>query len=392
MKNITLFAQITRLLPKQLFSKIINQYQSDKHAKGLDSWTHLQSMIFCHFSGADSVRSISYGLRSATGNLNHLGLQRAPGKSSISYMNNHRDWRLFRDFYFRLYEYLAEVYQFRRQLHRKLKRKIFLLDSTIIPLCLSVFDWAHFRKRKGAIKLHTMLDYDGCLPVFMQVTEGKTHDMQVARSTSIPSGSVLVVDRAYVNFKWLKELDSKDVYFVTRLKANTQYDVFEPYTTGQEKENIRILEDAKIGLTQENTAKTYPKKLRLVRIWDHKKQRELTFLTNNFYWTALTVADLYRSRWEIEVFFKQLKQHLKIKTFIGTSPNAVMIQIWTAMITMLLLKFFKEKAKFNWHLSNLITFIRLNLLVKVGLFDWLNNPFPDIKLEENGQLSLFDSG
>lgn len=390
--NITLFAQIAQLIPKQLFTKIANKYQSYKYSKGLDSWTHLFSMLFCHFSGADSVRTISLGLRSATGNLNHLGLQKAPQKSSISYLNKHRDWRLFKDFYFALYEHLSSIYNLTRPMHRKLKRKIFLLDATIIPLCLSVFDWAQFRKRKGAIKLHTMLDYDGCLPVFLHLTEGKTHEMQVAKTIDIPSGSVLVADRAYVDFKWLKRLDSKNIYFVTRPKKNTQYDVFEPYTTGAENKDVEIIEDARIGLMDEKAAGDYPEKLRLVRVWDKNKNCELSFLTNNFYWTALTVAELYKSRWEIEVFFKQLKQHLKIKTFVGTTPNAVLIQIWTAMITMLLLRFLKDKARYGWHLSNLITFVRLNLLVKVELFEWLNNPFPVIKGASGSQLAIFDSG
>lgn len=390
--NITLFAQIAQLIPKQLFTKVANKYQSYKYSKGLDSWTHFFSMLFCHFSGADSVRTISLGLRSATGNLNHLGLQKAPQKSSISYLNKHRDWRLFKDFYFALYEHLSSIYNLTRPMHRKLKRKIFLLDATIIPLCLSVFDWAQFRKRKGAIKLHTMLDYDGCLPVFLHLTEGKTHEMQVAKTIDIPSGSVLVADRAYVDFKWLKRLDSKNIYFVTRPKKNTQYDVFEPYTTGAENKDVEIIEDARIGLMDEKAAGDYPEKLRLVRVWDKNKNRELSFLTNNFYWTALTVAELYKSRWEIEVFFKQLKQHLKIKTFVGTTPNAVLIQIWTAMITMLLLRLLKDKARYGWHLSNLITFVRLNLLVKVELFEWLNNPFPVIKRASGSQLAIFDSG
>jgi IS4 transposase len=186
-------------------------------------------------------------------------------------------------------------------------------------------------------------------------------------------------------------LDSKNIYFVTRPKKNTQYDVFEPYETGAENNNVQILEDAKIGLMDEKAAGDYPQKLRLVSVWDKHKKRELSFLTNNFYWTALTVAELYKSRWEIEVFFKQLKQHLKIKTFIGTTPNAVLIQVWTAMITMLLLKFLKARAKYGWHLSNLITFIRMNLLVKVGLFEWLNNPFPQIQHPPDNQLAIFDT-
>ena len=252
-----------------------------------------------------------------------------------------------------------------------------------------MFDWAKFRKRKGAVKLHLVLDYDGCLPVFATVTDGKTHEINMARQTEFPSGSVLVFDRGYIDFLWMKELDSRKIFFVTRAKTGMDYEVLESYEI-PEKATGKVLEDIDIRLTTPQSSDKYPGKLRLVRYWDEENQKELVFLTNNRSWTAQMVADIYKERWNIEVFFKHIKQNLKIKTFIGTSLNAVMIQIWTALITMLLLTFLKVKAQYQWHLSNLITFIRLNLFVKIDLFEWINHPFYKDKEINDGQLLLFD--
>jgi len=388
MIKITLLSQLTQLLPRNKFQKVVNKYNSNKHSKGLDSWTHLISMVFCHIAQANSVRDISNGLRSITGNLNHLGLSKSPSKSSMSYINQHRDWRLFKDYYFELLEHLKSRYNFKRVKLTALKRKIFILDSTTIPLCLSLFDWARFRKKKGAVKLHLLLDYDGCLPVFAHVTDGKKHDVQVAKQISLPSGSVILIDKAYVDFQWLNNLDSNGCFFVTRAKENMDYDIVNDYVIYQKDEHC-ILQDMDILLEGVVTSKKYPKKLRVIRFWDEQHKRELTFLTNNLSWTATTIAKLYKARWEIEIFFKHIKQNLKIKSFVGTSENAVMIQIWTALITMLLLLFLKAKANYKWHLSNLITFIRLNLFVKIDLFFWLNNPFYKPKQKPNFQMELF---
>ena len=384
MINISLFSQILQLLPKESFKKLVKKHQSDKHCKGIDSWTHLVSMMFCHLGKINSVRDISTGVKAIAGNLNHLGLEKAPSKSSISYINENRSWELFRDFYFCLLDHFQEVHNFKRTSHLKLKRKIFILDSTTIPLCLNAFDWAKFRQRKGAIKLHTVLDFDGCLPVFVDMSDGKKHDVKAAKEIAFPSGSIVVMDKGYIDFKWMNNLDSNKVFFVTRAKENMQYDTVSSYQVPEKEKGI-ILEDVDVKLTGHYSEEGYPGLLRLVTIWDQDNNREFRFQTNNRNWSASTVAALYKSRWEIEIFFKQIKQHLRITSFIGTTENAVLIQVWTALITMLLVQFLKAKAEYKWHLSNLITFLRLNLLVKINLWNWINNPFfepPEFKEEQ----------
>lgn len=206
--NISLFAQALGLIDRNLFKKIVTKYNTDKHHKGINSWTHLVTMLFMQLAGATSVRDISNGLRSATGNLSHLGVAVAPSKSSISYINQHRTFEIFRDMYFSLLDQLEPSLRRKRQYARQLKRKIFIMDASIIPLSLSLFDWAKFRKKKGAIKLHAVLDYDTGLPCYAVLTDGKTHDLKEAQNVAFPAESVLVVDRAYVDYQWLYNLDS----------------------------------------------------------------------------------------------------------------------------------------------------------------------------------------
>ena len=384
--KVTLFSQILSLLDRSKFKKLVSEHQTDKHSKGINSWTHLVSMLFCHLGKADSVRDIATGLRSATGNLSHFGITKTPSKSSMSYLNKHRDWRLFKDYYFELLDKLEPSIAKRRAYAKGLKRKIFIMDSTVISLCLNLFDWAEFRQRKGGIKLHTVLDYDNSLPVYMHMTDAKSSDLTAAKEVLFPKGSVLVMDRAYVDFQWLNVLDSSGVFFVTRLKKGILTETLESYMVDDKKEYLLSDEDIKLtGLTGQ---KKYSKTLRAVKVYDPKNDKELIVLTNNLTWTAQTISDLYKARWDIEVFFKHIKQELKIKTFVGTSPNAVLIQVWTAMITILLLKYLQNKSTYPWYLSNLVCFLRLNLFVKIDLFQWLNYPFkpPQVK---GYQLSLF---
>lgn len=229
MINLTLFSQILQSVPHDLFKKSVKQFNTDKYSKGIDSWNHLTSMLFCHFGKVNSLRDISNGMKVAGGNLNHLGLKRAACKSSIAYANANRDYRVFQDFYFSLLDHLRSFNHFQRKGGIKLKRKIFLVDSTTIPLCLSVFDWAKFRRKKGAVKVHTVLDYDGCLPTYLNISDGKKHDVKAAHEMSFPAGSVVVMDKAYVHYKWLNNLDSSKTFFVTRAKDNMQYEVVESY-------------------------------------------------------------------------------------------------------------------------------------------------------------------
>jgi hypothetical protein len=375
-------------MPRNLFNNIVKKYDADKYSKGIDSWTHLISMLFCHLGHASSVRDISNGLRSITGNIYHLGCRKAPSKSTISYVNEKRDFRVFQEFYYTLVYHLRLQYKFTKPGLQQLKRKVYLLDASVISLSLSLYDWAKFRTRKGAIKLHLLLDYEGCLPFFADLTHGNVHEIKVAREMNLPSNSILVFDMGYYDFSWWYNLDSMNIWFVTRAKENLDYEIVEKFNVSAEKEH-NVLEDCNIRLSSNKGTNEYPKLLRLVRYWDEKNNDELTFLTNNRSWTATTVARIYKERWHIEAFFKLIKQNLKIKSFVGTSENAVQIQIWTALITILLLTFLKMKAKYKWHLSNLITFISLNLFVKIDLWEWINQPFVRPKKENTIQLRLF---
>lgn len=371
--NVTLFSQVLKLIDRDILKDIVRAHESDKHSKGINTWTHLVSMLFMHLAKANSNRDISNGLRSATGNLSHLGVRRAPSKSSMSYINAHRSHEVFKDLYFALLEKLEPSLQRRRKYARRLKRQIFIMDASVIPLSLGLFDWAKFRTKKGAIKLHAVLDYDTALPSYAVITEGKVHDSVVAKQTLFPESSVLVMDRAYVDFGWLNDLDSNGVFFVTRLKSNASIEVLASFLTKDKDEHI--LTDEEIALTGFYTSQKYPQSLRIVRVYDEINDKILILLTNNMSWTADTISQLYKARWDVEVFFKHLKQLFKVKTFVGTSPNAVRIQMWTSLIAILLLKYLKSKAKYKWYLSNLVNFLRINLFAKINLWVWLNNPW-----------------
>lgn len=389
MVKLSIFSQITSLIPREIFQKIVKKHNSDKYNKGIDSWTHLISMLFCHFGHANSVRDISNGLRSITGNISHLGCSQAPAKSTVSYVNEHRSYEVFRDFYYELADYLRSQTKFHKPALKMIKRKVFLLDASTISLSLSLYNWAKFRTRKGAVKLHMLLDYEGCLPAFADLTNGKVHEITVARKMIFPSDSILVFDMGYYDFSWWRDLDSKNIWFVTRGKDNMDYEITEDFDVRDEK-NCNILQDSNIRLSGVKAKSEYPKLLRMVRFWDEMNGQEYKFITNQRNWTASTVASVYKERWNIESFFKVIKQNLKIKSFVGTSENAVQIQIWTALITILLLTYLKAKAKYKWHMSNLITFIRLNLFVKIDLWNWINEPFIRPNRVKSEQLLLFD--
>lgn len=376
MANITLFSQIISKLDRRSFTKLVEEKQTDKHQKGYNSWTHLVSMLFCQFAKSQSVRDISNGLRSATGNLNHLGVEKAPSKSSISYQNKNRNWELFRSYYYQLLSSLGQQAGF-KQVKFKIKSKIFLLDSTTISLCLSLFDWAKYKTAKGAVKMHTLLDFDGNLPAYVNITNGKTADNKGAYDVPLLKGSVIVADRFYNDFSLLNIWDSKGVYFVIRHKENIQYITIKENELPDNRHQ-HVLKDEIIELKSNVSKEKYPKKLRRVAIWDVINSQTIEIITNQMTWTANTIGELYRSRWQVEIFFREIKQLLHIKSFIGTSENAVLIQIWTALITILILKALKAMAKFGWHLSNLVAFIRLNLFVKIDLQLWLDKPFEEV--------------
>lgn len=375
MANITLFSQIISKLNRSKFNKLVQVKQTDKHNKGFSSWNHLIAMLFCQFAKSQSVRDISNGLRSATGNLNHLGINKAPSKSSISYQNKNRTHELFKEYYFELLQSLGQHPRF-KQVKFKIKSKIFLLDATTISLSLSLFDWAKYKTAKGAVKMHTLLDFDGNLPAYVNITNGKTADNKGAYEIPLLKGSVIVADRFYNDFALLNIWDSNNVFFVIRHKENLQFTKKKDNELPQNRHQ-HILIDEIIELKNQSSKDKYPNKLRRITVWDAVNEQEIELITNQFSWSANTIGELYKSRWQVEIFFRDIKQLLHIKSFIGTSENAVMTQIWTALITILILKALKAQSQFDWHLSNLVAFIRLNLFVKIDLQKWLDKPFEE---------------
>jgi len=375
MKGTNLFAQIITLIERDEFRRLVRKFGNDKHSKGFSSWDQLVSMLFCHLGKAQSLREICGGLATCMGKLLHLRMQEAPKRSTLSYANAHRDYRLFEELYYVLLE------KCKKQCHGKRKfrfrNKLFSLDATVIELCLSMFNWATYRKTKGAVKLHCILDHDGYLPTFACISEGKPHDLKVAKRAifpnfPFPAGSIVVVDLGYYDFKLFGRWCATGVNFVTRMKSNANYEVVERYDVPK---NRKVLKDERIRLSGFYSQQKCPYELRRIEVWNDERQDIDVFLTNNFDLGSTTIAAIHKDRWQIEIFFKALKQNLKVKTFVGTSPNALKIQLWTALISMLLLKYLKMLSTFKWSLSNLIAMLRFNLFTYRDLVEWLNAPF-----------------
>ena len=373
MANITLFAQIISQLPKKKIKKIIKRSGTNKHNKGYSTWSQFVSMLFSHFSGCDPVRDIPNGLKSATGNLTHLGISRAPSKSTVAYQNARRDSSVFREIYYMLFWHFGQQAEWQRGKFR-FKMPIRLLDSTLITLTLSIYDWAHYTTKKGAVKMHTLLDYDSLLPELVNITDGKMADNKASFDMDVQPFSVVVADRGYCDYALLNHWDSNHVFFVVRHKDNIRYTGVEERPL-PEKRAQNVLIDETVELELPAARAKYPKRLRRIAVWNDEHQYVVELLTNNFSLAASTIAALYKARWEVEIFFRNLKQLLRIKSFIGTSCNAVETQIWTALTTMLLLCWLKRIAKYKWALANLVVSLRLNTFTKIDLFKWLDEPF-----------------
>ena len=301
MTNLTLFSQIIQKIDRTIFIKLVKTHSSDKFNKGMDTWTHLVAMLFPQFAKIHSLRDISNGLRSISGNLNHLGIKTVPSKSSLSYQNKNRSADLFRDLYYELYQKLTKQAKF-KQVKFRIKSKIHLLDSTTISLCLSLYDWAKYKTTKGAIKLHTLLDYDRFLPSYIHITNGKVADNKGATEIAIPTNSVVVADRFYQDFSLLNKWDSNNIIFVVRCRENLQYDkLYEKELP--ENRHQHILIDEIIELKRDKTKNKYSKRLRRIAVYHEENHNVIEIITNNFSWTANTISELYKARWQVEIFF-----------------------------------------------------------------------------------------
>ena len=366
----SMFSQLLQLFPRTDFQLLVKETKAERHARGFSSWNQFVSMMFCQLGRAHSLREICHGLSTCEGKLSHLGIDRAPKRSSLAYANEHRPWELYQKLFFGLLERCRKEAPFKKKF--RFKNKLVSLDSTVIDLCVSVFDWAKFRRTKGAIKLHLLLDHDGYLPCFGVITEGKVADIKVAWTLPLEPGTVVVDDRGYNDYGLFAKWTEQEVAFVTRMKDNALYKVVEERAVPQ---NRSILKDQIIVLSGSGAWEKCPYALRRVEVWDEEKERTLVFLTNHFGFGATTIAAIYKERWQIELFFKALKQNLKIKTFVGTSANAVKIQVWTALIAILILRYLQLKSKFSWSLSNLVALLRMSLFTYRDLWAWLDQPF-----------------
>jgi hypothetical protein len=373
MKVCSIFSQVLKLFSRGEFEKAVKEHQAERHARGFTSWGQFVAMLFCQVGRAHSLREICGGLACCEGQLMHLGVPVAPKKSTLAYANENRPWELYQTVFQQTYGKCQELVS--RQGGRKkfrFKNKLASLDGSIIDLSVSMFDWAKFRRTKGAIKLHLLLDHDGYLPSFAVVTEGKTSEIKVARALRFEPGTILAIDRGYNDFEWFVELTQEGVFFVTRMKTNTVYTVVEECEVPA---HGNVLKDQIIALPALAKVGEEPVLFRRIEYWNEDKSEILVFFSNLLHLAASTIAAIYKERWQVELFFKALKQTLKIKTFVGTSANAVRTQVWTALIAMLVLKYLQLKSQFSWSLSMLASLLRQQLFFYRDLWTWLDDPF-----------------
>jgi hypothetical protein len=379
----SMFSQLLQLFPKTEFYQAVKRTKAERHARGFSCWGQFVAMLFCQLGRAHTLREITGGLRSCEGKLKHLGIT-APSHSTLAYANAHRPWQLYEEIFYGLFAKIRSQIQGKKKF--RFKNKLVTLDSTVIDLCISLFDWAKFRQTKGAIKLHLILDHDGYLPSYALITPGNVADVRVAQGLQFDPGTVVVDDRGYNDYSLFGKWTSQGVFFVTRMKDNARYQAVGEREVPQHR---NILKDELIEFVAPQAREKCPYPLRHIEVYDPEKNEILVFLTNHLDWSATTIAALYKDRWQIEIFFKGLKQNLKIKTFVGTSSNAVKIQIWTALIAMLILRFLQLRSQFRWSLSNLVALLRMNLFTHRDLWAWLNKPFDVLPVSyEAEQLKL----
>jgi hypothetical protein len=377
----SVFGQILKLFPRSEFDQLVKETQAERHARGFTCWDQFAAMLFCQLGKAQSLREICQGLASIEGKLNHLGMEGAPNKSTLAYANAHRPWQLYERVFDQLYQLVRQV----APKHRlRFKNPLLSIDATVIELCATLFDWAHYKQTKGAVKLHMILDHNGLLPSFCHITEARKYDLVVAREWDFPAGTIIVFDRGYTDFRWFRSLNDRGIFFVTRLKKKTLYEVVEERPVPQRG---GVLRDAVIRLTSRQLKGGPSPLLRLVEYRD-ADGRVFEFLSNHLKFGSTTIAAIYEQRWQIESFFKTIKQNLRIKTFVGTSANALHIQVWTALIAILMLRYLKLRSSFGLALSNLLALLRFNLFAYRDLWAWLSDPFSPPAIKQSAQLSL----
>ena len=378
----TIFSQILKFVPRHEFEALANRHHSGRAFRTASRWSQFVTMAMAQLSGRNSLRDIVNSVSTQAHRLYHLGSAKMT-RSNLSRINENKPHTLYEALFGKLLDRCQQLtpgHSFR------FKNKLYSLDASTIDLCLSVFPWADFRSTKGAIKLHIGFNHSGYLPEFVTITEGKTSDIEIGRMLSFPAGSIVAIDRGYTDYQWYNQLNNKGIFFVTRLKSNASYKVIKRHPV---LNNKGLTSDQTIILTGIGAAKDCPIQLRRIGYRDQKTGMQYVFLTNHFKLAAKTIADIYKARWQVELFFKWIKQNLKIKSFVGTSKNAVMTQIWIALCVYLLIAFIKFHAKLKQSMQQILRLLQLNLFEKRDIMVLLSGDPPFNKFKSDKQLTLF---
>ena len=383
----TIFSQLMDFIPQYEFRKCVERYKGNYKIKSFSCWDQFLCMAFAQLTFRESLRDIQACLRASQQKLYHMGFRGKVSRNTLAHANQVRDWRIYADFAHVLINRARSLY-IDDPFGVQLKQAAYVLDSTTIDLCLSLFPWAKFRKRKGAIKLHTLLDLHGNIPALVIITHGKVHDVNIIDNILLEAGAIYIMDRGYMDFSRLYTIHQSSAFFITRAKRNLQF-----------KRLYSHIIDKKTGIQCDQiivfkgfySKQDYPEKLRRIRYFDAEKNKRLVFLTNNFTLPALTIAELYRCRWQVELFFKWIKQHLRIKSFYGTSKNAVKTQIWIAISVYVLVAIVKKELKIDLSLYTILQILSVSLFEKIPILQALTfTDFNKLVVENPNQLNLFD--
>ena len=381
------FSQVMEHLPMHTFRRCVQRYRGNHKIKTFSCLDQFRCMAFAQLTYRESLRDIEACLRAQQNKLYHMGIRGGISRNTIANANKVRDWRIYADFAQSLIQIARKLYV-DEDMGVELDSTVYALDATTIDLCLSVFPWANFRATKAAVKLHTLLDLRGSIPTFIHISDGKMHDVNVLDLLLPEAGAFYVMDRGYVDFRRLYELNLGSAFFVTRAKSNLQCRRL--YSRPVNKE-LGLKYDQTVRLTGVNSAKNYPANLRRIKYYDARTDKTLTFLTNNFLLPAMTIAELYRCRWQVELFFKWIKQHLRIKSFFGTSENAVKSQIWIAVATYVQVAIIKKRLNLRASLYTILKILSVTIFENMPLYQVLSgNELSCSETDLPNQLILFD--
>lgn len=373
--NKTIFRQMLNIISRLDFEKIVNKHNGNYRVRTLTCWNQYVHLLFGQFGSRHSLRDIIHSSNSQINKLYHLG-SKTVKRSTLADANNKRPYEIYQELF---YTFLKRVQNMAPKYKLKLSSSLYMLDTTTIDLCLKLFPWARFRSTKAGINIHTLMQADGSLPVFLNITDGKVKDITAARLMDFPEGSYLTFDRGYHDFDLYKHFKDKKIRFVTRLKKNARYRTL---SFNEPDPETGILSDSIIEFTGYKSHKKYPFPLRLIVYRDAETDKELFFLTNDFELDAKTLADIYKARWEIELFFKMIKQNLKIKRFIATSKNAVLTQIWIAMIAYLMVSYLKFSQKIKFSIQQIFRLLEVNLMERKFVLDLIKPKSPHTMIEQ----------